>query len=299
MNSSIKAHAAVLAANLIFASNFSIVKLVTPQFIQPFGLNVIRAVVTVFLFWILYLLKPSKASIQKKHIGRFLICAATGVALNQMCFIKGLAYTTPIHGALLMLATPIFITFIAAWILKEKISFAKILGLVLGISGAVFLVSLKETTGGGSHIILGDFLILINAISYAFYFVLVKPLMEAYSAVHVIRWIFTIGAIMILPFGTREFLEVDWSLISVNTWVSITFIVVGATFLAYLFNIYGLQYLGASVTGTYIYTQPAFATFIAILFFGEHFSIEKGIAGALILAGVYIVNFKRKVTIEE
>ncbi len=296
MRSKNLAHLAVLAANLLFAINFSVAKLITPLLIKPFGLNVVRAGVSVILFWFLYLMKPSATSIQKKHIGRFLICAATGVALNQMSFIKGLSYTTPIHAVLLMLATPIFITFIAAWLLKEGLGFMKVLGLVLGVGGAVILVTLKENTGGGTHIILGDILVLTNAIAYAFYLVLVRPLMKAYSALFVIRWVFTLGFLMILPFGLQEFTQVDWPSFTLNNWIALAFVVLGATFFAYLFNIYGLQHLSASVTGAYIYTQPIFASIIAMVFYGEDFSVEKGISALLIFGGVYLVTYKKNET---
>jgi drug/metabolite transporter (DMT)-like permease len=291
-----KAHLAALAANLIFAANFSTVKIVTPAYIQPIGLNVVRVVFSAALFWILFAIKPSSASIRKKDIGRFVLCAATGVAINQIMFIKGIALTTPIHGALLMLASPIFITFIAAWLLREKLTIIKILGLVIGVSGAIFLISMKESSSTGTNIVLGDLLILTNAISYAFYMVLVRPLMKEYSPIHVIRWLFTIGMFMIVPFGWSQFTEVQWHTIPLEGWLSLAFVVIGATFFAYLFTIYSINHIGASLTGAYIYTQPVFATIIAMLFLGEHFSWQKALAGALIFLGVFLVNQKTELS---
>lgn len=297
MNRKYKAHAAVLAANVIFAANFGVVKYISPAFIKPFGLNLIRIVVSSLLLWLMFALKPSAAGIQRKHLGRFLICAATGVAMNQMLFIKGLTLTTSIHAALLILGTPIFITFLAAWLLKEAFGFNKIIGLILGISGAVLLALIKESTGNASNIFLGDILILVNAFSYALYFVLVRPLMEVYTPIHVLRWIFTLGTFMILPFGINQFLAADFNSFPTEVWWGISFAVIGATFVAYLFTIYGIQHIGASITGAYIYSQPVFATIIAILYLGEEFSWAKAIAAILIFAGVYLVN--RKATMED
>ena len=53
MQTKTKAHLAVLGANLIFGVNFSVVKYITPALIKPFGLNVVRVVVTTALFWIM------------------------------------------------------------------------------------------------------------------------------------------------------------------------------------------------------------------------------------------------------
>ncbi|MDB5191242.1 MAG: putative superfamily transporter inner rane protein [Segetibacter sp.] len=294
MNEQRKGHLAVLAANIIFAANFSVVKFITPSLIKPFALNVVRVVVSVALFWIMYFLKPSTIGIQKKHISRFLVCAATGVALNQMLFIKGISLTTSIHGALLMLGSPIFITFIAAWLLKERLGLTKILGLVIGVGGGVLLISMKETSGTGSNIILGDILVLVNAISYAFYLVLVRPLMKEYTPIHVMRWVFTFGMFMILPFGLHETAGVNWQAFNSASWISLSFVVIGATFFAYLFNIYGVNVIGPSATGAYIYTQPVFATIVAMAFLGEHITTPKILAGLLIFAGVFLVNYKSK-----
>lgn len=294
MTGKTKAHIAVLAANLLFGINYSAVKYITPSVILPFALNALRVAFSLILFWILYILKPSKAGIDKKDIPLFLFCAATGVAINQLLFVKGLSLTTSIHGALLSLITPIFIILIAAWLLKESLTWIKICGLLLGIAGATLLIILKGSTHTGSDVLLGDTLIVINAISYAFYLVLVRPLMERYTPVHVIRWVFTFGTFMILPFGWHQVMHTDWTAFHTLDWTALIFIIVGATFIAYLFNMYGIKEIGASATGSYIYTQPVFAALVAIMFMGEQFDIYKAISAVLIFAGVFLVNYRKR-----
>lgn len=288
-----KAHAAVLSANLIFGINFSAVQYVTKNFIGPFGLNVLRVGISTLMLWVLIFFSSTNAGIQRKHIGRFLLCSLTGVVINQMLFIKGLSMTLSIHASLLILVTPIFITMVAAWIGTEKLSFWKIAGLITGVSGAVMLALNKEHGGNSNAVLWGDIFIIINAISYAFYFVLVKPLMTEYNPVHVIRWVFTLSLLFVIPIGWSEVSQVDWQSASMRDIVSVSFIVVGATFFAYLFNLYGIHRLGASITGTYIYTQPIFATIIAVLFLGEVFTLNKALAALLIVAGVLMVSGRK------
>ena len=143
--------------------------------------------------------------------------------------------------------------------------------------------------------LLGDTMVLINAISYAFYLVLVRPLMRKYTGIQVLRWIFTFGAMVILPFGMQQFVHTDWSVFTIWHWAGLAYVAVGATFLAYLLNVYGINGIGASATGSYIYTQPVFAAVIAIVFAGEYFSIVKLAAAILIFTGVYLVNLKKQV----
>jgi len=174
-----------------------------------------------------------------------------------------------------------------------RLSLIKITGLVLGVCGAAVLIFLKDNIHAGPNMLMGDIFILINAISYAFYMVLVRPLMKQYSPVHVIRWIFTIGALILLPFGWQQFAATNWSGFDINHWLALTLVCVGATFLAYLFNMYGISVVGASATGSYIYIQPVFAATIAMIFLGEKLSVYKIVAALLIFTGVYFVNWKR------
>ncbi len=167
-------------------------------------------------------------------------------------------------------------------------------GLALGISGAAMLILLKDNTANGKDLLLGDIMIMINAISYAFYLVLVRPLMEHYKPIHVLRWVFTFGTFMILPFGMGQFIETDWAAFGTMQWLALGFVALFVTFFAYLFNVYGLSVIGSSATGSYIYTQPVFAAVIAMVFMGEHFTLTKAIAAIFIFSGVYLVNLRRK-----
>jgi len=294
MNQKYKAHIAVLIANFFFGAAVAAVKHITPNVMQAFAVNAIRVSVALVLFWILFLFKPTNASIQKKHIPRFLICAICGVVINQIFFIKGASLTSPIHTSLLALSTPIAITIIAAWLLKERLTVYKILGLILGISGAATLVLSKNLDSNASNMLLGDVMIMVNAVSYAFYLVLVRPLMQAYSAIHVTRWVFLIGALFIIPIGWNDFTQIQWQIFNWTHWFALSFVVIGATFIAYLFIVYGISTLGASTTGTYVYTQPVFATITALLIFNEHLNLVKIVAASLIFSGVFLANFKKE-----
>lgn len=285
------AHTALVFTNIFFAINLSAVKhLTNNNLVQAFGLNVVRVGVSVLLFWVLYLLKPVKIKIDKADRMRLFLCAVFGIAINQLFFIKGLSLTYPIHAALLLLITPILIVIIAACILKERLGILKITGLALGISGALVLVLAKDSTGNADNVLLGDLFIITNAISYTIYFIIVKPLMVKYNAIVILRWVFTIGLVLVLPFGWVEFTQIPWQRYTALDFTSMALIVITGTFLAYLFNLYGIKILGPSVAGFYIYTQPVFAALIAMFFLHEHLALYKVLAALLIFSGVYLAN---------
>lgn len=291
MDKHTKAHLAVLGANIIYGMSFSAVKMLTSEYMPAFSLNLLRIGISAPLFWVLFLLKPGKAAIDRKDIKRFLLCALTGVAINQLMFIKGVSLTTSIHASILSLVSPIFITAAAGWLLKEKFTLHKGLGLTLGIAGAATILTSRsgvQTTG--ENMLLGDILIIINALSYSLYFVFVKPLMHKYHPIHVVRWVFTFGAFIILPFGWGDFQDTNFGAFTPTAWMALALVVLGTTFLAYLLNVFGIKYLGAGITGAYIYTQPIFASIIGILLLGEAFSLRLGIAAILIAVGVLLAS---------
>jgi drug/metabolite transporter (DMT)-like permease len=281
-----KAHIAVLLTNFFFATNLSLVKHISPSLIGPYGVNLFRVGITLLLFWLLWAFSKQEAGIEKKDVPRFIGCALTGVVINQMLFVKGLTITSTLHAALLMLTTPLLIGVLALWWLKEKFTMQKAVGLLFGIGGALLLILSRDARGIAS--VQGDLLILINAISYAIYFIMVKPLTSRYSPLHVIRWVFTFGFIMIVPFSWQDAVEANWQSAAVSQWLALGSVVLCGTFLTYSFNSYSLKHLGAATTGSYIYTQPLFAALIAALFLQEGFSIEKVIAGVLIFGGVFL-----------
>lgn len=289
-NNIVTAHVAVLSANVIFGITYSMVKLLVPEYMTSFAVNVLRLAVSVPLLWMLFLLKPGKAGVERQDIPRFIACALSGVAINQLLFIKGLSLTSTVHASLLALGTPIFITAAAAVLLRQRFTMRKALGLLLGLGGATILVLAATQAKGNSAMWFGDMLVLINSISYALYFVWVQPLMRKYSPIHVLRWVFTIGFFMVLPFGLTDTLRIHPAAFMPTVLIALGFVTVGSTFLAYLFNMYGLKFLGASKTGSYIYTQPLFAALIGALWLHERIGLSQVGAALLIVSGVALVN---------
>jgi drug/metabolite transporter (DMT)-like permease len=182
------------------------------------------------------------------------------------------------------------ITFIAGWILKEKITLLKLGGLLMGVTGAAILIASGKNNGTGNNTLIGDLLVILSTVSYTFYFILVRPLMKKYDSLDVMRWVFTIGFIFILPLGWNELGKITWPVFGVTDYLLLFLLVVPGTFLAYIFNVYGIKILGASVAGTYIYSQPVFAVITAAIFLNESLDIYRIIAGLLIFCGVYLAN---------
>ena len=289
-----KARLSVLGGNFFFGTSVIAVKHVSPLLIHPMALTAIRTSVTALLFWLMYLIKPVKTGIIRKDFGILFFCAMAGIAANQAFSMRGMSLTSPIHASLLILTTPITITLLAAWILKEKLTSLKIIGLFLGIAGGALLVFARDlSTKAGDQQSLGDLFIISGALGYSVYVITVKPLMAKYSAVHILQWIFLFGAIVIFPLGWSDLGKVNWSLFDATSWFCLFYVVFGATFIAYQLMNYSIRKLGAALTGSYIYTQPFFTTIASMLILHETLSLNKIAAAALIMGGVFLANYKK------
>jgi drug/metabolite transporter (DMT)-like permease len=100
---------------------------------------------------------------------------------------------------------------------------------------------------------------------------------------------------MILPFGWHETMQINFASFEYKHIIAFLFVVLTGTFLAYYFNAYGIQHLGAGITGSYIYTQPVFAVIIASFFLQESLTWQKFLAACFIFSGVYLVSLKMAV----
>jgi drug/metabolite transporter (DMT)-like permease len=181
---------------------------------------------------------------------------------------------------------------LSAIILKERITGPKVFGIGLGLSGALVLSLYGQSSSNGEDVLLGNFLIFINAASYSYYLILIKKLTAKYHPYDFIKWLFLFGSVMVLPFGYNELSVVDWENFPVYIWFSIGFVIVFATFGTYLLNPMALRTLKATTVSTFLYLQPIFAGLFAIAMGSDQLDLVKGIAALLIFIGVYLVTKK-------
>ena len=294
MNNIVKSPLALFLANLIYAITFTFAKDVMPSTIQPLGFILVRVSGAMIVFQVIHRIWI-REKVRREDYGVIALCALFGVALNMMLFFKGLNFTTPIHASVTMTSTPIIVFILALLFHSEKVLPLRIFGVVLGAIGAIVLaVYGRDFEVGNPHLALGNFLVFLNACFYAVYLTMVKPLMKKYHFLTIMKWIFTIGFFVVLPFGFTDFQAVEWSSISSKVWAEIAFIVFGTSVLAYMFNVYALSNLRASTVGFYIYLQPVLATVIALFVGSDKLDIVKVIAASIIFIGVYLVGRKPK-----
>ena len=197
----------------------------------------------------------------------------------------------------MMVSTPILVLLFSSILLKERIIKRRILGVFIGLIGAIILITYgNKAEGNSSNRILGNFLVFVNAVSYAMYLVLVKNLITKYNPIVFVKWLYLFGFLIVFPFGISEFLEAQWQTIPTNILLKAGFVVLFTTCVTYLFNLFALSKLKPTTVSVFIYLQPVIASIYALFVGSDSLNLVKITATILIFFGVYLVTKQVKST---
>ena len=283
---------AFLAA-IIYGISFTVAKEVMPQYVKPYGFILLRVSGATLVFWIVGLFLK-KEKISAHDYLRIFIASIFGITLNMLAFFKGLSMTTPINASVIMVTSPIIVLTFATIFLKEKATKKKLIGIFIGMFGAILLIMYGRSVNTASNATLGNLLVFVNASSYALYLILIKNLTKKYHPLTLAKWLYLFGLILVIPFGYQEFNEIDWMSLPNLALYRIGFVVLFTTVLTYIFNLIAIKKLKPTTLSIFIYLQPVLASSYALLVGSDSLNEIKIMATILIFIGVYLVTRKPK-----
>ena len=265
-----------------------------PHYVGAFGFIFLRTGGAALLFWISSLfIKAEK--IEKKDWKSLVLAAILGASINMLSFFKGLELSTPINSSILVTITPIIVVIFSGIFLKERIHITKVMGIAMGLVGAIGLVIYgKEIRVDAPNIPLGNTLFIVNATAYGLYLIVIKKIMEKYQPITVLKWVFTIAFIVNIPITYTSFSQINWEM-PPSIMASVIFVILGTTYMTYLFNGFALTKLKASTVSAFVYVQPLIGIIVAILSGQDQLNFTKVAAGTLVLSGVYFASKKQKI----
>lgn len=281
-------HIALLCSSIFFGLNFVISKDVL-LVISPVGLNALRFLAGALAFWFISLfLKKEKVS--RKDMLILLGGSALGLMLNQILFVQGLSRTSSINASIISTTVPMLTMIFSAMILKEPISWKKVLGVIIGGVGAVFLVVSSVHGFDKDSSLLGDLLCLASCAAYSLFLVITKPISQRYSPVTVMKWMFLFAVVLIIPFSMNSITTIDYALLDNQKMFSLGFVLVFATIVPYFLIPVAQKTLRPTTQAMYNYVLPIVATALAVYTGTGTLTITKVIASVLVFLGVYIVT---------
>ncbi|MGE5424725.1 MAG: DMT family transporter [Syntrophothermus sp.] len=293
MKQKARAHIALLVTTLIFGVHYGIAKALMPGMLQPMQLLFLRSLGALILFWIFQKLFI-REKVERKDLIMIAVCGLFGFALNQALFYLGLNLTTPVDASIIHVLNPVFVLVFASILIKEKVTWIKVTGISLGAGGALILILYGKSMGAGTNSFTGNILVMLNMLFYAFYIVLMKPIVAKYHTATILKWVSLFGFLFIIPFSVKDMLVLDFARITFQGWMGILYIIVLNTFVAYLLINFALKFVEASSVSFYTYLQPVIASAMAVSLRGDTITFPKVLAAVLIFTGVYLVNRNSK-----
>lgn len=285
-------HIACFTAYTIFGINIIVCKDLTGgHLISPIALFTLRSLGAGALFWILSLFGPHE-KVEKKDYLKIFAAAFLGYFVTQLTFLIAIPDVTPMHCSIMSAMSPIYTMFIAAIALKEPLSWQKSGGVLLSLSGIIFLIlnNAGARSGASESTLMGLFMMFLNSFSFSLYLGIFKPLIQKYSVVTFMKWIFLFSSIMALPFSYEEMFSLSWTRIpSAQLW-ELGYLVVFATFISYFLIPYGQKRIRPTLVSMYSYIQPIIATVLSIILGMDILTWQKILAAAMVFGGVIIVS---------
>ncbi len=285
-----KGHVAALLAACLFGLMSPMAKgAMSSGTLDGLSLATLRVVGSAALFWLISPFAPGKC-IRRRDWPALIGMSLCGMALNQYLYVVGVQYTSPTNGCVIATATPVFTLLLSAVVLRQRMTLAKVWGVVLAASGAIVLILGSTVSGGIVGNATGDILCVLSQVSAACYFVFFRRIIQRYPIITLMKWLFTVSALLALPLFAHHLIRVEWAQMQLYEWLGCAYVVGIGTFVCYLLLVAGQKRLAPSTVAAYNYVQPVVAAMAGICWGLDRFTGLKAMAIILIAVGVWNVT---------
>ncbi len=276
----------IILGQLIAGGTFPIAKLALAHF-DPFTLAATRFVIASAAMLVIVRLTGRMRKIDRADWWKLIWIGLLAIPLNQLLFLYGLQYTTPGRSALYYGATPVFVFIMAIWYLKERPTALKIIGILISFAGVAIILRAGRFD---AEILYGDILVILAVIAWAAYTIFGKPMIKKYGALTMTAYSLAVGTALYLPVGAYFALKFDYSTVPVAGWLSLLYIAILTSVIAYTIWYWALGKMEASKLSIFQNLQPIIAAILSVAFFGESFGWDFYIGGSMVIAGVILTQ---------
>ena len=292
---SIVGHLACFIAYAIFGFNIIVCKdLTSGNLIPPLVIFTLRSLGAGSIFWIISLFLP-KEKVDKKDFIKIFFASMLGFFTCQITFLVGIPHITPMDCSMMTAMSPIYTMIVAAFVIKEPITFQKAGGVAISFAGIIYLILSRVVSPGGAvtSTPFGIFMMILNVLSFSMYLGIFKPLIAKYSVVTFMKWIFLFSAAVTLPLSLKGMIQTEWSGIPAIQYAELAYLIVCATFISYFLIPIGQKRIRPTLVSMYTYVQPIIAIAVSIWIGMDVLTWQKVLAAAMVFGGVIIVSYSK------
>lgn len=289
----IQGHTAVLLANVIFGLGIPVTKLLLDSWVSPMAYMASRCIGAAVIFWVISLFLP-KERVERRDLAVIMIGGLLGFVISQTLTAWALNFTSPVYFSLIATLTPVATMGCAVLFIGEKMTKKGIVGVFIGIVGAMLMVFMGWQGGSGSNDLLGIGLAILSLLTWAIYLIITRKVSVKYTAVTQMKWIFLVSTVAVLPFSwsnlqSAPLYSAAWAWSGV---LEMGFIIVFATVAGYFAIPFAMRYLEATTVSVYTNLQPIVASLVAIAIGQDLLTWDKPVALVLVLLSARLVSRK-------
>ncbi len=287
-----RAIAALLAVQFCFGTFPVFGKLALAE-TPPMVLAAMRAIAGAAVLTVLArALAPAEKAPDARDRRMLFVLSLFGIVANQTLFVSGLSRTTATNATLCTASTPVFTMLIAALSGRDRPSPRRMLGVPIALAGLLTLLDVTHLDFSDRTLV-GNLLILSNALSYSIFLVLSRDVLARRSAASVTGAIFRYAALPILLLALPDLPGFRPRALTGRAWIGIAGVILLSTIVAYALNTWALTRMTATTVAMFMYVQPLVAISFARAVLGERPSPQTAAAAALIFAGVALTTWPR------
>lgn len=281
----------ILIATIFFGMNLPAQKILIPQWLSAIDMVVVRLVGATILIWLTSLFMKCKP-IQKRDRGTVFLCGTVFLFLFLYLFALSLRYGSAIDISIIMVLPAMFVVVINALFFRHRVSAMEVIGLLVSFGGAVVVI-LSQGRHASSHApkpLLGDILALGSALCYALYLIFSGKIAGKYKPITLMRWVFLAAMLPALVFVPNLFKSPLLTAGTAQAWGYTAFVVVLATYAAYILIPPAIRLIGSELVGIYQYLVPVIAIVCCMLLRIDRLQWDQPVAIAVIIVGVWMTD---------
>lgn len=290
----LRAHIALIGCNIVWACDYPFYNLLLGRYIEPMAMVTMSLLVAALLSWIPRLWEREQTIDSKDWMIIVVAALLMGVA-RKLLMMFGMSRTSPIDGSIIATIVPLLVLVVSVVAGVDSFTRRRVWGLALGMAGAVAVVISGGTMHHMQSELLGNVMILSSGVVTALYMVFFKRLVAKYRVTTLLRAIYTISALVVLPFGWHSVTTVHFSGFTPHIWFAALFVLIVPTYLPNLLLNYSLRFVQPTVSSTYTYIQPLLAVALSVAMGLDKLHADTLLFAAVLFVGVWLVisSYKR------
>lgn len=290
-NKKLEANLSMAVSKIFGGLNMNALKYLLPLWMSPLTGATMRCTFAAVAFWIIGWFMPKETSTTKEKVF-LLLLGGLGLYGFMFLYLIGLSKTTPVSSSIFSSLQPMWVFVIMIIFYKEKMSPKKIIGLAIGLVGALVCILTQKSDDLASDAFVGNMLCLGSSLAYAIYLVLSQRILTNVGAMTMLRYTFTGAAVTSLIVTAFVGFEapVFASPFHWQPFLILMFVLIFPTTISYMLIPIGLKYLKTTVVAIYGYMILIVATITSLALGQDRFSWTQMSAIAFIIVGVYLVE---------